>query len=89
MGLPFAGAARQYLGARHIWLTAAAVLLGVAAFLNWGWLVASGVAPVLLAAAPCAAMCAIGLCMDKAADKSCGGALKDRVKALESKAGRE
>jgi hypothetical protein len=40
-------------------------LAGVAAgiALSWAWLTAIGVAPVLVAAAPCAAMCALGLCM--------------------------
>lgn len=33
------------------------------AALNWGWLTAMGVAPILLSLAPCAAMCALGLCM--------------------------
>jgi len=36
------------------------VIIGVA--LNWGWLVAAGIAPVLVAVAPCAIMCALGLC---------------------------
>jgi hypothetical protein len=38
-----------------------AVLIGGAA-LNWSWLVAVGLAPILLALAPCAMMCAVGLC---------------------------
>ena len=56
---------RYYLGGRRglILLTVAA--LGVGLFLNWGWLAAVGVAPLLLALAPCAAMCALGLCMKK------------------------
>lgn len=37
--------------------------LALAAGLNWGWLVAAGMAPILLAILPCAAMCALGLCM--------------------------
>ena len=37
------------------------VALGLA--LNWSWLVAVGAAPIILAFAPCAAMCALGLCM--------------------------
>ncbi|MGH6975986.1 MAG: hypothetical protein ACREED_03065 [Stellaceae bacterium] len=46
----------------------ALILLGVAIAaaglaLNWTGLTAIGVAPVLLAIAPCAAMCALGLCM--------------------------
>ncbi len=31
--------------------------------LNWGWLVAIGVAPLIVGILPCAAMCALGLCM--------------------------
>jgi len=31
---------------------------------NWSWLVAVGAAPLVLSLAPCAAMCALGLCMN-------------------------
>ena len=40
----------------------AVVAIGLA--LNWNWLAAVGAAPVILAIAPCAAMCALGLCMN-------------------------
>ena len=33
--------------------------------LNWGWLTAVGAAPILLSLAPCAAMCAVGICCMK------------------------
>lgn len=39
---------------------AAAVFGGLT--LNWGWLTAIGVAPILLTLAPCGIMCAVGLC---------------------------
>ena len=44
------------------------IVLGVAAIglglsSNWGWLSAIGAAPIILAVLPCAAMCALGLCM--------------------------
>ncbi len=60
---------RHYLGGRKglILLTVAAV--GAGLFLNWGWLVAAGIAPVLLAVAPCAVMCALGLCMNRMCHK--------------------
>jgi hypothetical protein len=29
---------------------------------QWNWLIAVGVAPLLLSAAPCVAMCALGVC---------------------------
>ena len=38
-----------------------AVVVGGLA-LNWGWLTAIGVAPILLAVAPCGIMCGLGLC---------------------------
>ena len=40
----------------------AAVAVGLA--VNWSWLVAVGAAPLILSLAPCAAMCALGLCMN-------------------------
>ena len=48
---------------RNRLMIAGGVLLFGGAFFNWGWLVAIGVAPILLAVAPCAIMCALGLCM--------------------------
>jgi hypothetical protein len=64
-------AARYYLGGRR-GLIALAVLIAVAgAALNWSWLVALGVAPLLLSLAPCLAMCALGLCMTRMAGQSC------------------
>jgi hypothetical protein len=51
-----------------------AVALGVIAVVaawQWSWLVAIGVAPLLLTGAPCAAMCGLGLCMHRMAGRSC------------------
>ena len=64
-------ALRYWLRGRRglIALTVAALLAGAA--LSWNWLVAAGIAPILLALAPCAAMCAFGLCMTKKDGKSC------------------
>ncbi|MEI2302192.1 hypothetical protein [Ensifer sp. MJa1] len=39
--------------------------LGVA--FNWSWLIAAGVAPLLLSVLPCVAMCTLGLCMNRMA----------------------
>lgn len=60
-------AARYYLGGRRtlVVLTAILIVGGIAS--NWGWLVAIGLAPVLISLLPCAAMCALGLCMHKMA----------------------
>ena len=51
------------LGGRRTWLVLASVAMLGGAAANWSWLVALGIAPVLLAVAPCAAMCALGMCM--------------------------
>lgn len=39
--------------------------------LNWGWLTAIGAAPIILALAPCAVMCALGMCMMGGDKRSC------------------
>lgn len=67
------GLLRYWLRDRRVLIVLGLAALVGAAALNWGWLVAIGVAPVLLAMAPCGVMCAIGLCkMGKGS--SAGGA---------------
>lgn len=63
-------AAQYYLGGRQGLILMTVIALGAGLVLNWSWLVAVGVAPLLLALAPCAAMCALGLCMNKMGGKS-------------------
>jgi hypothetical protein len=50
-------------------LASVAIAAGLA--LNWSWLVAAGIAPFLLTALPCVAMCALGLCMGRKGGQSC------------------
>lgn len=57
--------ARYYLGNRWALLALGGGVLVMAATLNWSWLVAIGIAPILIAVAPCAVMCALGLCAMK------------------------
>ncbi len=64
-------AARYYLGGRRGLLVLAAAVLVAGLALNWRWLVAAGIAPLLLSALPCVAMCALGLCMNRMAGRSC------------------
>jgi hypothetical protein len=45
------------------------VVIGAA--LNWSWLVAVGVGPLLITVLPCVAMCALGLCMNRMVGGSC------------------
>jgi hypothetical protein len=49
----------------------AATVMGGGMALNWGWLTAIGLAPVLVSLAPCAAMCGLGLCMKGGSRKGC------------------
>lgn len=60
-----AGRLGPYLGGRRglLVLGGIAVTLGVG--LNWSWLAAAGVTPVLFGLLPCAAMCALGLCLPR------------------------
>ena len=64
-------AARYYLGGQRGLLIVAAVVVAGGLALNWSWLVAAGVAPLLIGVLPCVAMCALGLCMHKMGGKSC------------------
>src|SRR6516165_7969921 len=72
------------IGARRIAIALGlgAVAAGIA--LSWGWLTAIGVAPVLVAAAPCAVMCALGLCMPRI----CGGSSPSATSKTEGDPGR-
>jgi hypothetical protein len=57
--------ARYYLVNRWALLALGGAVLVIGAALNWTWLVAAGIAPILAAVAPCAVMCAVGLCSMK------------------------
>ena len=56
-----AGQLRPKLGRRGLILAAMAIIAAGMA-LNWGWLTAIGAAPLILAVAPCAVMCGLGVC---------------------------
>ena len=62
---------RHYLFNRKVLIALALAIAGVGLALSWNWLVAAGIAPILLAIAPCAAMCALGVCMSRMGGKSC------------------
>jgi len=55
---------RRIGGRRGLWLVAGLALAAGLA-LKWDWLVAAGVAPVIVSLLPCAAMCALGFCAHK------------------------
>lgn len=63
LGRAVLNATRYYLGNRRVLLILGAVVLLAGIGLNWGWLVAAGIAPILLSTLPCLVMCGLGLCM--------------------------
>ena len=60
-----------FLTRRRSLILAAMALAAAGFWLNWGWLTAVGAAPLLLALAPCAVMCGLGLCMKGGSGKPC------------------
>ncbi|WP_228242124.1 hypothetical protein [Aurantimonas coralicida] len=61
---------RMPLGRRGLVIATMAITSAGMA-LNWGWLTAIGAAPLILALAPCAVMCATGYCV-MCKSKNCG-----------------
>lgn len=64
-------AIRHYLGGWRGMLILAATAIVAGLVLNWSWLVATGIAPILLIALPCLIMCGLGLCMNHLRGESC------------------
>ncbi|AGK57114.1 hypothetical protein HYPDE_27173 [Hyphomicrobium denitrificans 1NES1] len=63
---PIAPAIVKRLGGRRVLFGVLALaLIGAGLAWQWSWLVAIGVGPLLISAAPCVAMCALGLCMHR------------------------
>lgn len=57
---------------QHRWVLGGVALALLAAGFawQWTWLVAIGVAPLLISAAPCLVMCALGLCMHRMGNRA-------------------
>jgi hypothetical protein len=64
-------ALRYWLRGRNGVIALIGLALVVGAALNWSWLVAAGVAPLLLTVLPCVVMCGLGLCMNRMTGSSC------------------
>ena len=64
---PFSALRR--LPRRTLLVVAALILIAGGMFLKWDLLVAAGVAPLILGLLPCAAMCALGMCMSRMGGK--------------------
>lgn len=56
-------AARYYLWRPRVLLTLATIAIVAGLALNWSWLVAAGLAPILISTLPCLVMCAFGVCV--------------------------
>jgi hypothetical protein len=52
-------------GRRLVLVGIALALIGAGLAWQWSWLVAIGLAPLLVTTVPCVAMCALGLCMHR------------------------
>lgn len=61
----------SWLSNRRLVVVLALGIVGAGAAFNWSWLTAIGVAPILISLAPCAVMCALGLCMRGGGGKAC------------------
>lgn len=62
-------APRASIGRSTALLLAGLTLLAL--YSGWDWLVATGVATLLIAVAPCLVMCGLGLCMHRFAGRNC------------------
>jgi len=63
-----------WLNSRNLLIGAAVAGGGGALFFGWDWLVAAGLATFIVALAPCAVMCALGLCASRMGKKDAGAA---------------
>ena len=71
-GRRFAARLPSWLRNRWALILGVFALVGAGLALGWPWLAAAGLAPLVLAVLPCAAMCALGMCMKGGKDgKSC------------------
>lgn len=55
----------------RLWLLVGSAVLAAGVAWQWNWLLAIGVLPFILSVAPCAVMCALGLCASKLAGSCC------------------
>lgn len=76
------GRLRQWVAGRRGLILFALLIIGAGLVLKWEWLSAVGIAPLLIAFAPCAAMCALGLCMSRMGNKSCSTNAPSGTKSL-------
>src|ERR1700730_6754636 len=54
---------REWIGDRRVLAVAGLAVAGTGLAFGWDWLTAVGIAPLIVSAAPCLIMCALGVCM--------------------------
>lgn len=69
-----------YVTGRRGWVLLGLAAVGGGLAVNWGTVVALGLAPLLLGVLPCVAMCALGMCMGGAGGK-CSSKPEEKGKA--------
>ena len=57
------GSLPSWIGDRRVLAVAGLAVAATGLALGWDWLTAVGIAPLIVSAAPCLIMCALGLCM--------------------------
>ena len=57
------GGRPKWMTRKRLLLVSVIIMIGSGLALNWGWLTAAGLAPILVSLAPCGVMCGLGLCM--------------------------
>lgn len=63
LGRDVLGTARDHLGTRWALLGFGVLAVGLGLYFGgWGWLVAVGLAPIILSTLPCLIMCGLGVC---------------------------
>lgn len=58
----YASAVGPWMTRRRAILIFSVITIAGGLYFNWAWLVAAGIAPVLVAVSPCLLMCALGVC---------------------------
>jgi hypothetical protein len=73
-------AARYYLGKRSALLILGGLAMAIGLYFGgWGWLVAAGLAPLVLSLLPCTVMCVFGVCMMCRSNKTQLAAARDSL----------
>jgi hypothetical protein len=62
---------RAWIGDRRVLAVAGLAVAGTGLALGWNWVTAAGIAPLIVSAAPCLVMCALGLCMMGRGQQAC------------------